>query len=548
MTTDGFNGQWSPDGNKLAFSMGAHGTSGVGIFDSATKETELLTVPGRDPRWSPDGRYIAFVRDCQFLRLSELIAAEREVQHRAVAEEEVWIIKSGGTEPRRLARGGWPSWSQDSTHVYYQSREDKMLYLISIEGRDAEPRQVRACSNSYPSVSPDGQRVAYLEGGSLKVNELTSQLLLAQGPAPLLTRSGVAWSPTGRELCLGGCNDSDDRMGLCIYGLGRSEPATALGGKIMAGSWAPDRTNLLFTLGPPYFEIWSAALDPNVSTIEALGLGQTLEEHYQEMVRLHSRRIEADPLDAYAYSNRAHYYDCLHDQKKADADMRRWSAILSGEQPSDLQFAAPPAYADFTFGEPVPFGSGVYGGEWLDCFSYDGLEIYFDSDQRGGRDGGDLWVLKRASVNDDWGPPQNLGPVVNSPMDDFFSSISADGLTLYVTSNRASAYGGYDIWMTRRPTKNAVWGQVVNLGPTLNTGADEYHPWISADGLELYFGSDRYGGSGRSDIWLTRRATVNDPWQPPVNLGPVVNSPYNEMYPPLSQAGRYSACASLCFP
>ena len=75
---DGFSAQWSPDGKKLAFSLGVYGYSGIAVFDPVTKETDLLIVPGKDPRWSPDGRHIAFVRDCQTLRLEELAAAERK--------------------------------------------------------------------------------------------------------------------------------------------------------------------------------------------------------------------------------------------------------------------------------------------------------------------------------------------------------------------------------------------------------------------------------------------------------------------------------------
>ena len=68
--------QWSPDGKKLAFSLGVHGYSGVAVFDPATKETDLLIVPGKDPRWSPDGKYIAFVRDCaSSCVLDELVTA-----------------------------------------------------------------------------------------------------------------------------------------------------------------------------------------------------------------------------------------------------------------------------------------------------------------------------------------------------------------------------------------------------------------------------------------------------------------------------------------
>jgi Tol biopolymer transport system component len=141
---DGFTGRWSPDGMKLVFSMGVVGYNGVALYDPATRETDLLIVPGKDPAWSPDGQYIAFVRECQALRVPEFATAGRKSMVRPNVEEEVWIMKADGTQPRRLVRGGWPSWSQDSRCVYYQSRVDNALCSIPIEDRDATPDRIAA--------------------------------------------------------------------------------------------------------------------------------------------------------------------------------------------------------------------------------------------------------------------------------------------------------------------------------------------------------------------------------------------------------------------
>jgi serine/threonine protein kinase/Tol biopolymer transport system component/tetratricopeptide (TPR) repeat protein len=605
--TDGFTAHWSPDGKKLAFSAGVHGYSGVAIFDPATKETELLIVPGKDPVWSPDGKYIAFVRDCQFLRVSEFIAAEREMQHRLLADEEVWIMKSDGTEPRYLARGGWPCWSENSKDVYYKSRADNTFYLISTEDREARPKPILTCTNNFPSISPDEKCVAYMEGSSLKVKDLASQKFVAEWSAPLAMWGGAGWSPTGGELCMGGVNNAEEKIGLWIYNLDRPQPAKVLSGQIVSASWSANATELVFALGPPFYEIWAANLDPNIRTIEALGPGQTLQEHYQEMLRLYARRIEADPLDAYAYSSRAQCYDYLHDREKATADMRRWSAILSGQKPSDLQLVAPAnlrrvingpfgyqvvlsieerendvrelsiaygqkgrcnmksfkiptflaslfgfclfsgldtptAYADLTFGEPVnlktviPVLEPVY--DTVQCFSSDGLEMYISSEGRpGGHGDWDLWVSRRGSIHQDWGPLQNLGPVVNSAKEDAFAFISADGLTLYFNSDRPGGYGEFDIYMTTRATKNALWGPAVNIGPTVNSSSSDGSSCISPDGMELHFSSWRAGGYGGADIYVATRATANDPWGAPLNLGPVVNSAYNESFLCLSPDG-----------
>jgi Tol biopolymer transport system component len=604
----GFTANWSPDGSKLAYSLGVHGYSGVAVFDPATKETELLIVPGKDPVWSPDGRYIAFVRDCQALRLEQFATAERKYQHRLLADEEVWIMKSDGTGPRRLASGGWPSWSQDSKRLYYQSRIDTVLFSIAIEDANTRPIPVLACLNDFPSISPDEKYVAYMEGASLKVKDLASQTMVAEWLVPFTTWGGAGWSPTGSELCLGGDTSTQERAGLWIFAFDRPQPAQVLGGQIVNASWSPKATGLAFCLGAPYYEIWVAALDPNVSAVEALGPGRTFEEHCQEMVRLCTRRIEADPQDAYAYSDRARCYDCLHDRANANADMRRWSVAMGGGMSSDEQLAAPrefrrvikmpfdcqivfsaerpvneipvlnvafgqkgrcemklfeipvfiasvfglgllsgldtpPAYADFTFGEPVNLKSIIpvidVATDDIDCFSYDGLEIYILSRRSGGQGGGDLRVLKRASIHDNWEPSVNLGPNVNSPSDTSFpcASISRDGLTLYFDPIRPGGYGGCDIYMTTRATKNDPWGPAVNLGPRINSSAHDESPWISADGLELYFVSLRPGGYGDRDIWVARRATVNSPWGDPVNLGPIVNSAYSEEHISLSADG-----------
>jgi len=540
VTTDGFNACWSPDGTKFTFSIGVHGYSGVAIYDPATKETDLLIIPGKDPQWSPDGKYIAFVRDCQVLRVPELVGAVRRNQHRLATEEEVWIMNADGTEPRRLAKGSGPSWGKDSMCVYYHSRLDKAFCAISITDMDTKPQQLFPWSGAPPSVSPDGQCVAYKEAGALKVRDLASQAVIAEWPTPFGTADGPAWSPTGRELCLAGRDDRGEAMGLWIYAFDTNEPLRVLEGQITSASWAPDGTKLAFTLGSPHFDIWVADLDPNVSTLESLGSGQTVAEHWQDMVRLYTHRIVTDPLDAYAYFERARCYDYLHDRAKADADMRRWSAAASGRLPSDPD--APPAQVDFTFGEPVDLDVAMRffpdASLGVSCFSSDGLEMFVGSNRGGGQGSLDIWVLKRASPEEDWGPPENLGPVVNTAGFEAAGSISDDGLELYFISSRPGGRGGNDMYVTRRTTRTSPWGPPINLGPKVNSPYAEAGLSVSSNGLELYFSSGRGPeGMGGIDLYVSTRATTQDLWGDPVNLGPAVNSPSWEQVPSLSPDG-----------
>ncbi|MBM4029348.1 MAG: hypothetical protein FJ280_28720, partial [Planctomycetes bacterium] len=202
------------------------------------------------------------------------------------------------------------------------------------------------------------------------------------------------------------------------------------------------------------------------------------------------------------------------------------------------------AHADFTFGERVNLKSVIpvidTADGNIDCFSYDGLEVYtiiLVKNLPGQDADWDLCVQKRASTDAPWGPRQNLEPVVNSTKEDTSASISADGLVLCFSSNRAGGYGYFDVYMTTRASKTDPWGPPTNLGPTINSSAADTMSRISADGLELYFASWRSGGYGDGDIYVAKRATVNDPWAKPVNLGPTVNSAYGETQLFLSSDG-----------
>ncbi len=195
------------------------------------------------------------------------------------------------------------------------------------------------------------------------------------------------------------------------------------------------------------------------------------------------------------------------------------------------------AKADFVFGTPTKFGPPVNSLylEGVDCLSADGLELYLESRRPGGVGDYDLWVAKRDTTDADWGEPVNLGSAVNSAGADTFACISHDGLELYFNSeDRTGGYEGWHIWVTRRATKGAGWGPPVNLGLTVN-GPAEAAPWVSADGLELYFMVGTYGGG--SSIWVTQRKARNDPWGIPVKLGPAINSSTYQGLPCLSANG-----------
>ncbi len=153
-----------------------------------------------------------------------------------------------------------------------------------------------------------------------------------------------------------------------------------------------------------------------------------------------------------------------------------------------------------------------------------------------------MWMLASgsAAADDDdlpqftaWSAPVNLGPPVNSIVEEGDPFISKDGLSLYFARpGQAGGFGGWDIWVSQRTSVDDPWGTPQNLGPSINTTFDEFSPVVSVDGHRLYFTSNRPGGLGGNDSYVARRHNKRDDfgWQLPENLGSGVNTTANEAY------------------
>lgn len=135
-----------------------------------------------------------------------------------------------------------------------------------------------------------------------------------------------------------------------------------------------------------------------------------------------------------------------------------------------------------------------------------------------------------------WATPANLGPLVNSSFNDAAPAISKDGLSLYFNSNRPGGLGApgtpgaNDLYVSQRNNLEEPWGPPTNLGALINTNRIEASPALSRDEHWLFFQSDRSGGFGGLDIWASYREHTHDEfgWQPAVNLGPGVNSAFED--------------------
>jgi Tol biopolymer transport system component len=171
--------------------------------------------------------------------------------------------------------------------------------------------------------------------------------------------------------------------------------------------------------------------------------------------------------------------------------------------------------------------------------SLDGKAVYFSSNRPGGLGRSDLYVATRKSKNHPWSAARNLGPLINTELFEGFPTPSADHTTLYFNRSTTFDSPDSDIWVTTRSNRDEPWGIPERLAEPINGPSIDVAPSISADGLTLYFASQRPGNIGFLDIWVARRTTTSSPWGPPENLGPNVNTPFAVTLAPfISANGR----------
>jgi hypothetical protein len=138
-------------------------------------------------------------------------------------------------------------------------------------------------------------------------------------------------------------------------------------------------------------------------------------------------------------------------------------------------------------------------------------------------------ILYSVKNNGRWSTPQNMNEILKVDRDLFPTSLSSDGKTLYLYSS-----ADYDGIIYSSRFENGTWSPLVKLNDNINTKYWESHATISHDNNKLYFTSNRKGTLGGMDIYVSNRESSGD-WGPALNLGPVINTPYNEESPFLSQ-------------
>lgn len=196
---------------------------------------------------------------------------------------------------------------------------------------------------------------------------------------------------------------------------------------------------------------------------------------------------------------------------------------------------------NWTPGNPVQ-NLNTTGNEGMPSLVRDGRKMYFTACGRQGVLGTcDIW---EAEVKGHYiESVDKLSGFANSDKWESEAAVSCDGRTLYFASTRDGGYGGTDLWYSVKQG-TGLWSRPINMGPKINTPYDEESPFITNDGKTLYFASTGHPGLGEQDIFVSWYDGKSEEWSVPINIGPPVNSPFRELGFFLSADGRTGYFAS----
>ncbi|MGV6860410.1 MAG: OmpA family protein [Putridiphycobacter sp.] len=152
-----------------------------------------------------------------------------------------------------------------------------------------------------------------------------------------------------------------------------------------------------------------------------------------------------------------------------------------------------------------------------------------------------------AKQNDDgtWSETSNLGEAINTKYHESAATLSFDEKTLFFVSDKPGGFGGHDIYMSQWDEEKQTWGEPVNVGPTLNTKYEEKGVFFHPDNKTLYFSSEGHNTMGGLDIFKTEYNAETGEWTKPVNIGAPINTPDDDVYFVVSGNERYAYYSSF---
>ena len=460
--------RFSPDGKRVAFASDRGGLENLWTCDLDGKElTQVSTEKASTvsaPAWSPDGQWLLGRK-----RLTD-------VSSLGTVELWMWHVKGGDgvriTKKQEQPDAADPAFSRDGRWIWFAARDARYRYdrnvnegIWQLKRLDRKTGRVLPATGEFggaatPLPSPDGKSVAFVRRVRAK------------------TRIELLDLATGRTRLVADDVQRDNQEGFAFHGV------------FPGYAWTPDGRSIVATAEGKIFryDVASGSRTPIPFTA-------AVEQKLAEAVRSPRRVAEGD----------------------VTARIIRWP--VETPDGKTLVFSA----LGHLYSMELPSGTpkrltSSEELEYAPAFSRDGHWLFFNSDRPGGAGGTDMWVSWRPNIHDDfgWETPVNLsalntlsGESVGSYFenDDMRPMVRFDGREIVLASSRAGSFGGRDLWVSVRETVFDLWPRPENLGPIVNTGANELTPYLSGDGLALYFGSDRAvaGASGLVDLYVTHR-------------------------------------------
>jgi len=289
-------------------------------------------------------------------------------------------------------------------------------------------------------------------------------------------------------------------------------------------------------------EILDKAIESYMKFLEIMDPKVYDEELVQEQIRIchNAEKLRSNPVDIDLT-----LLDSLINTRYADI-----RPVISGDGKrmafvTRLPFYDGVFYTDMTeegwsYPQPITQTLGFDTDIYPVALSFDGTEmiLYYDDDFTG-----NLYYSRYE--NDSWLPAKKLGESISTRYWESNACFSKDGQTLYFTSNRKGTNGGLDIYKSQR-MPNGKWGTPENLGPTINSRYNEECPSISEDGNTLYFSSYGHYNMGGYDIFHSTKK-ADGTWSEPKNMGYPINTTDNDLYFQVLGSGK-SAYYSIYSP
>ncbi len=249
--------------------------------------------------------------------------------------------------------------------------------------------------------------------------------------------------------------------------------------------------------------------------------------------------INSEFADYYPFIPENEAYIVFNSKRPANKE----AVKLENGQYSNCIYISKVINGQFTPAEVLgdPICKGNTGEEVIGMNAKGDILLICKPDYKGARK---IYITKM-NTSGAFSKPELLPPAINGEGEEIAACISNDGNTIYFASDRSGGYGGTDIYVCRKVLASGKWVEPKNMGPNINTALDEDFPNISPDGKTLFFSSKGHSSMGGYDIFKANWDESIMEFVNPKNLGYPVNTSYDDMNFRISKSGRYGYIASL---